>query len=132
MKKIIITLFTLCMCIGLFTNSVDAATSTAWTERGYMKATLIGTSLAGTNTKYAEWGTQMLSGQTSKLYLTGTTVGYYNGARYGTSPRNGGYYRTIYYDYDYFDNCRYTTLKTYSTHEAVHSDTKVLYLSQVY
>ena len=98
------------------TAPVHAASKTISTDRGTMEAWSSGFYLAPTQEKGMEFGSEMKSGKTTRLYLKAKTVKYSTGSTVNTIDRWGGSGKTQIHDYFYLKGYSSTKLKTYTTH----------------
>lgn len=97
-----------------------------------MEAWASGFYLSPTKEKGMEYGSQMKSGKTTRLYLKSKTVKYSTGSTVKSVPRWGGSGRTEINDYFYLKGYSSTKLKTYTTHEAIYTNAHTVQLSETY
>lgn len=114
------------------TVPVCAASKTISTDRGNMEAWSTGFYLSATKEKGMEFGSEMKSGKTTRLYLKANTVNYSTGSTAHTVKRWGGSGRTQINDYFYLKGYSSTKLKTYTTHEAIYTNAHTVQLSEIY
>lgn len=132
LKKVVGTGTLALLLVATMAMPSYAATKTIDTDRGEMKAFASGYYLSQTKEKAVDYSSTMLDGKTSKLYLTSLTVKYSTGATVHSVPRWGGYSQTSINDYFYLTGYENTTLKTYTTHEAIYTNAYTAYLSVIY
>lgn len=109
-----------------------AVTKTISTDRGNMEAWADGGYLSATQEKTMEYGSEMKSGKSLRLYLKSTTVKYSTGTTVKTVNRWGGAGRTQINDYFYLKGYSSTKLRTYTTHEAIYTNARTAQLTVVY
>ena len=135
MKKIklpVVTILTLMFIFTMISVPAHAVSKSISTDRGTMEATSTGYYLSQTAEKCLEYMSIMKSGQTTRLYLTSSTVKYATGDSVKRVPRWGGAGRKEINDYFYLKNYSNTTLKSYTTHEAIYTNAHTVHLAETY
>lgn len=117
-KQILGTALIFAMMV-ITTVPIHADIKTISTDRGMMEAFQGGGYLEISGHKYVDYVSTMLNGNTTRLYMTATTLEHLTGKTVYTVGRFGGEGRSqIRSDY-YMLGYRNITLTTFTTHEAI-------------